>query len=113
MKPTQCHLWNAATLTDADLDFDFVHTYFEDEHLKRRLVKCKQCDQLYLKEFYEEIDWADGEDPQYVTYVPVKDRAEAEQILQEGRESLQSCTPSLHCDWPKNEDKKIFWTGKE
>jgi hypothetical protein len=51
-----------------------LDTYADDSHLSRRLLKCRECAQLYFFEFYEEIDWLDSKDPQYVTYIPVETR---------------------------------------
>lgn len=112
--PSQCHLWNKDTLTDGDLDntFDVLRTFSEDSHFSRRLVKCKQCNQLYLKEFYEEIDWIDGEDPQFVTYVAVADEQEAEVINEVNLWEFQTFSPRINRDWPKGGPRKIYWIGK-
>lgn len=114
-KPTQCHLWNKTELTDEDFNdtFDVVRTYSEDSHFSRRLVKCKHCEQLYLKEFYEEIDWVDGDDPQYITYIPVKDEREAEVLNLANLWKIQTFIPKLNRDWPKGELKRTYWVGKE
>jgi hypothetical protein len=113
-KPMQCHLWNKEELTDGDLDnaFDVVHTFSEDSHFSRRLIKCKQCNQLYLKEFYEEIDWIDGEDPQYLTYIPVESQEEADAINQVGLWEFQTFSPRINRDWPKSKPKTIRWIGR-
>jgi|GEM_PF-881379 len=113
-KPIQCHLWKKEELTDGDLDnaFDVVHTFSEDSHFSRRLIKCKQCDQLYLKEFYEEIDWVDGEDPQYLTYIPVESQKEAEIINQVDLWEFQAFSPRINRDWPKGKQKTIRWIGR-
>ncbi len=113
-KPTQCHLWKNELLIDGDLDnvFDVLETFTEDSSFSRRLIKCKQCGQLYLKEFYEETDWVDGEDPQYVTYIPVESQKEAEAINQVGLWEFQSFSPRINRDWPKDKPKKIYWVGK-
>ncbi len=113
-KPTQCHIWKKEELTDGDLDnaFDVVHTFSEDSHFSRRLFKCKQCGQLYLKEFYEEIDWVDGDDPQYLTYIPVENQKEAETINQVDLWEFQTFSPRINRDWPKGKPKTIRWIGR-
>ena len=113
-KPTQCHLWNKEEIADGDLDnaFDVVHTFSEDAHFSRRLIKCKQCGQLYLKEFYEEIDWVDGEDPQYLTFIPVRSKEDAEEINKVGLWELQTFSPRINRDYPKGKPKRIYWVGK-
>lgn len=113
-QPAQCHLWQKEDVTDGDLDnaFDVMQTYSEDSHFSRRLVKCKQCGQLYLKEFYETIDWVDGEDPQYLTYIPVESQQEAEAINQVGLWEFQTFSPRINRDWPKGKPRKIYWIGR-
>ena len=74
--------------------------------------KCKECGQLYLYEFFEEIDWVDGEDPQYVTYIPVRSKGEAEEINKVGLWELQTFSPRINKDWPKGKPRRIYWMGK-
>lgn len=112
--PKECHLWNKDVITDGDLDnaFDILKTYSEDSHFSRRLVRCKKCTQLYIKEFYEEIDWIDGEDPQYITYIPVINEKEAEIINEVDLWEFQTFSPRLNRDYPKGKPRKIYWMGK-
>ncbi len=113
MKPTQCHLWNATTLSEADLinAFETVTTYSEDPHASQRLVKCTECGQLYLKDFYEEVDWADSEDSMRLTFVPVDDTKQAEELIRLG--SVAGASPSLHEDLLKGEERNVYWVGKD
>jgi hypothetical protein len=113
-QPLKCHLWDKSILDDGDLDnvFDVVKTYSEDSHFSRRLITCKQCSQLYLKEFYEEIDWLAGEDPQYITYIPVMNEKEAEIIAGVDLWEFQTFSPRLNRDYPKGKPRKIYWIGK-
>jgi|GEM_PF-2967649 len=110
-RPIQCHLWKKENISNSDLhsSFKVLETFSEDSHLSHRLITCKDCGQLYLQEFYEEVDWEDGEDPQYVTYVPVKDRNQAIKIHRSGVLMSQIFRPSLKCDWPKGKDRSIYW----
>ncbi len=113
--PAICHLWKKAELVDDDLDdaFDVVKTFSEESHHSRRLVRCKECGQLYLKEFFEEIDWVDGDDPQYVTYIPVRDEREAEEIDKVGIWEFQTFSPRINRDYPKGKPKKNYWIGRK
>ena len=52
-------------------------------------------------EFYEEIDWDDGDDPQYSTYVPVETDAEIETLKVTTVFGLLDFSPRLHKDYPK------------
>jgi (p)ppGpp synthase/HD superfamily hydrolase len=113
-RPVQCHLWNKEDLTSDDLNtaFDELHTFSQDSHFSRKLVRCKDCGQLYLKEFFEEIDWVDGEDPQYITYVPVMSMEDAEEVNKARVWELQKFSPRLNSDYPKDKPKLIHWVGK-
>ncbi len=113
MKPIQCHLWNSDVSMIAQLAdfFTVIQVYAEDSHLSRSLVKCKQCDQLYAKDFYEEVDWVDGEDSQRWTYVPVEHKEDAEELAR--LDSIAGASPSLHEDFLKGEKKKVYWVGKD
>ena len=75
-KPTRCALWeHAEILLDQQKQQDFfgrIDTYVDESHLMPDLLKCRECGQLYFFEFYERIDWEDGNDPQYLTYIPVE-----------------------------------------
>ena len=57
-EPTQCVLWNNPELVSGPLNerFDLLETYADESHLKRRLLRCRECGQLYFHEFYEWID---------------------------------------------------------
>lgn len=116
IKPTQCHLWKKDALETSDLNicnFELVHTFSEDSHFSRRLVMCKDCKQLYLKEFYEEIDWVGGEDPQYTTYIPVRDKKEAKIINRSDIFDIQSFYPKINLDWPKGKEMTVKWIGRQ
>ncbi len=82
VNPTQCHLAQLAGLTSRDIidGMDLVREYQDDSHLMRRLYRCRRCGQLYFYEFYEEIDWAEGNDPQYCTLIPVADEPSAQAL---------------------------------
>ncbi|MDO8617655.1 MAG: HD domain-containing protein [Candidatus Uhrbacteria bacterium] len=113
--PTQCHLWKKEQVTNDDLyfvGFDILYTFYDDGHLSRRLIKCKECGQLYFKEFYEEIDWADGDDPQYVTCIPVSDEPEAWLISKTSIMDILRFQPCLRSDWPKGGIKTTYWVGR-
>jgi len=115
-KPTQCYLWKKDKLTSQDLhyeNFELLETFTEDCHFSRRLVKCKECGQLYFKEFYEEVDWVSGDDPQYTTFIPVETREEIETLKKTDIFGLLLFSPRLQGDFPKGADEeKVHWVGK-
>ena len=113
--PRQCHLWQKKDITEADVfgSLADVTTYSQSSHHSRKLVKCIECGQLYLKEYHEEIDWVDSEDPQYYTFVPVMNEREAEIINSVGLWELHTFAPRINRDWPKGEDSKTYWVGRD
>jgi hypothetical protein len=116
-EPTQCRLWQKENLTDPDSisadNFEVLHTFVDESRLCRRLVKCKECGQLYFYEFYEEIDWKEGNDPQYCTFIPIETRDEAETMARVSPLELLRFGPRLQKDWPAGEDKPtIRWIGR-
>ena len=86
--PTQCALWAKPELLGEPNRrdrFERLETFVDKSHEFRDLLKCKECGQLYFAEFYEEIDWEDGDDPQYWTYVPVETGGEIEMLKRASR----------------------------
>jgi hypothetical protein len=68
----------------------------------RQLLRCRECDQLYFFEFYEEIDWEEGNDPQYSTYIAVEDDAEIQTLKKASSFELLQYFPRLQWDFPKD-----------
>ena len=116
-QPTQCHLWQAETLTPDDLYgcFDTLEEFGEEDiHLRRSLMRCKSCGQLYYYEFHEWIDWTGGNDPQYRTWIPVESREEIDALNQTSPLTLLKFLPRLQSDFPKDTNEpKVFWVGRE
>ena len=113
--PTQCVLWEQPQLIDAPMQerFERLEIFEDDGHLWRYLLKCRECGQLYFFEFYEEIDWADGSDPQYVTFVPVETAEEIEALKQTTPFGLLACAPRLQKRFPKGAaSATLGWVGK-
>lgn len=82
METINCHLWTKTDLTSEDLrgSLQNIKTYLDDSHLIRNLKKCKKCGQLYFYEFAEDIDWNEGNDPQYRLWIPVESEMRAEDL---------------------------------
>ena len=107
-----CHLWNKTDLTAEDLrqDLENEKIYYDESHLMRRLMKCKKCGQLYFYEFYEEIDYQEGNDPQYRTWIPVDDVTSAQSLNTLSVFEILKF-PSIRSDWPSNQNvQKIYYT---
>jgi len=114
-EPTDCILWNEPEkITSETFDgFDVVEKYVDTSHWERSLLKCRGCGQLYFHEFYEEVDWEDGEDPQYWTYIPVESDEEIALLKKTTYLELLQCFPRLQKDFPKSAEKpNIFWAKR-
>jgi len=100
--PVLCHLLQNDEVeyyTDLHNSLEEVKEYIHESHLWRHLKRCKKCGQLFFFEFYEWIDWEKRNDPQYDTWIPVKNDQEAY--------ALNKLTPmelnayfGLHRNWP-------------
>jgi len=105
--PTGCALWrNPEPLVTGVLEqsFERLERFVQDDHWSRSLLRCRECGQLYFFEFYEEVDWADGDDPQYCTWIPVETSLRAA-----GRLELRRLAPRLCEDWPKGGEQRVYW----
>ena len=116
--PKQCHLWQQDPLTSDDLSqpgiFEPLKTYEDDSHLIRDLRRCTQCGQLYFYEFYEVIDWVNGNDPQYSTYLPVESIEEADELARQSVFDILDHYPRLQSDWPAEAElPKVYWIGRD
>jgi hypothetical protein len=69
--PSQCILWEQPELVYTSGRFECIQTFEDESHLQRSLLRCRECGQKYFYEFYEIVDWDDGDDKQYSTYIPV------------------------------------------
>lgn len=105
-------LWCSETITENDLArLELVKTIIDESHHIRNIKKCPECGQLYLYEFYEEIDWVSGEDPQYRALIPVQNLAEGEALGAKPRAELLGYFPRL--DWEFTDTKKEpHWIGR-
>ncbi len=118
-EPSRCSLWNHKPLTNAFInDFfvngsDLLETYVDNDHFSRRLIQCRECGQLYVKEFNEIVDWSDGNDAQYTTLIPVETPEDIEAIQKADILRIMDFLPQLRIDWPSDaKEETIYWQGK-
>jgi hypothetical protein len=115
-EPRQCIYWGNPELVRAGHikeRFELMDTHANESHLRRYLLKCRECGQLYFFEFYEWIDWEDGNDPQYSKYIPLSTIADAEMLAKTSPTELLRFSPSLNIDFPKDaEAPTVYWAGK-
>lgn len=100
--PTQCELWDHPERLETPDRFEQIEMLEDDSHLIRRLLKCRECGQLYFYEFYEEIDWKDGNDPQYRTWIPVQTQEEIAALKDASPFGILQASPRLQCDFPRD-----------
>lgn len=97
--PVQCHLWQKEVLTREDLSFEPIFSLVDESHFERDIMRCTQCGQHYFYEWFEEIDWDEGDDKMYTTFIPIP---LDEKIIQELNErspfELLAVTPRLQWD---------------
>jgi len=90
--------------------FELLETYVEESHWWRYLLKCRECGQTYFFEFYEEIDWDEGKDPQYCTYIPVQTDEEIAAVREASLFDLMKFFPRLQVDFPKGaKERSVRW----
>lgn len=92
-----------------------VADLIDESHFHVAIRSCKNCGQRFVSVFAETIDWADGDDPQYVTLLPVTE-AEATGLLRLGSKLTEEALlalgrgrRSLHRDYPKGEAPYSYW----
>lgn len=107
--PTQCILWETPERVSGVMKnrFEVIDTYVNESHHWRYLLKCRECGQLYFFEFYEEIDWVNGNDPQYSTYIPIETKDEIETLKNTSPLGLLQFFPRLQRDFPKDAKEPI------
>ena len=114
--PEACILWREPERAAANIGrdcFDLVEVVFEDSHSWRNILRCRECGQLYLYDFFEMVDWEDGEDPQYWMWIPVGSPEEAAEIKGLPTEALSDVYPRLQRDYPKGATApKLYWVGR-
>jgi hypothetical protein len=112
--PVRCILWSQPELANGAMkeQFELLETFVDDSHWRRYLLKCRECGQRYFFEFYEEIDWEEGDDPQYSTFIAVESDEEIETLKVTSPFGLLRFSPRLVRDFPKGSDKPtIGWVG--
>lgn len=92
-----------------------VEELIDESHFHVMILSCGRCGQRFLSIFTEMIDWADGDDPQYWTLLPITE-AEAGELAGQG-ESLSDAQlgkvgPGRRClrrNCPKGAAAETVW----
>jgi hypothetical protein len=83
--------------------------YSDDEHLKRKLMRYTPTGELYFYGFNENIDYANSNDPQHRTYIPVKSEEEADKINLLDVFHILTLSPRLVDDWHADGTRVTKW----
>ncbi len=99
---THCHLLADEKISKTDLldSLDVVEVIEQDSHFTRKILRCKECGQLFLYQFYEQVDWEGGNDPQYYLWIPVKNIPQAKKLNKKSALELRTL-PGIRIDFSK------------
>lgn len=92
-----------------------VEELIDESHFHVMILACPHCAQRFVSIFAERIDWADGEDPQYWTVLPITGEEAADLIRQRDsltESELYTLGPGRRClrrDYPKAAAPRTFW----
>lgn len=87
----------------------------DESHFRVMILACSACKQRFVSVFTESIDWADGDDPQYWTLLPITAAEAADLVQQRGSlneanlNTLGRGRKSLRRDYPKGVEQRIYW----
>jgi hypothetical protein len=106
----------AAAAWEARRQLELEERLVDESHYRVVILTCPACTQRFISIFTEKIDWADGDDPQYWTVMPLTQQ-EAADLRRRGSSvsegelcSLASDRRSLQRDYPKEADApRLFW----
>ncbi len=91
---------------------EVVKDFEDSSHFDRSLLRCRACGQLYFYEFYEEIDWANGNDPTYRTWVPVEEK-DVDSLLKTDIWTIHHYAPRIINDWLRDGTRRREWMRTE
>jgi hypothetical protein len=114
--PEDCVLWRdplSVVSRPIEDGFRLLDTFVKESHWWRYLLECRKCGQRYFFEFHEEIDWVDGDDPRYCTWIPIETEEELQSLKAAAPLNLRIFMPHLRDDRPKGEERKVYWVTGE
>jgi hypothetical protein len=109
-QPVQCALWKQPELIEGEFKerFEFLKILTDDEspigNVYRRLLKCRECGQLYLMELY------DRGGASYDTFIPVETKEMAECLASRSIYELLTVFPRLQRDHRMDGSDSLRWT---
>ena len=113
-EPRQSLYWRERVQGGLKDRFERIAEYANESHLRRYLLKCRECGQLYFFGFYEWVDWEKGNDPQYTKFIPVNSVDEGAELARLSPSELLGVSPRLATDFPDDVSKPTpYWFGKQ
>src|SRR5262249_15172188 len=109
-QPKQCAMWEHPELALGKFSetFEMIEEYVDKRDLSRSLWKCKECGQLYFREWFEWVDGNWDNDRIYVTLIPVQTPEEIAALKDTTVFTLMQYYPRLLL-----ERGKPVWIGKD
>lgn len=106
--PTHCHLWTDGKISKTDLldSLEVVEVIEQDSHFTRKILRCKECGQLFLYQFFEEVDWEGGNDAQFYLWIPVDTISRAKKFCKKSALEVQTL-PGIRIDFSKEMKEPI------
>jgi hypothetical protein len=90
-------------------------TLVDESHFDVSLIRCTSCRQLYLRAWYELIDWINGEDSQADWWFPIDEETSA-RLLVPGIELNERTIDAFELDgryllhaWPSGKEPYTQW----
>jgi len=107
----KCHLWfERLTKEMLFTSFETVKSYRDNYHNTRELKKCKVCGLLYFYEFIEIVDFGDGNDNEYYSFIPVNSIEDADRLNDLSELELTSYL-GIHMNFPPY-NSAPFWLNR-
>ncbi len=102
MSNITCCIWTDNDLTNKKLSklLECIDVITQESHSSRKILKCRECGQLYLYVFEEEVDWDKGNDEQLFRWIPVENIDQAIDLSKKSVFRLLS-QPSIRIDFSK------------
>lgn len=95
---------------------ELVAELIDESHFHVRLLGCPGCGQRFVSVFTEEIDWADGEDPQAWSLLPLTPEeanglaAAGRNLSEAGLDALGAGRRCLRRELAKGEAPRVYWS---
>ena len=111
----KCFQADAEAMDKARVKFARIARLVDESHFDISILACPACGQHWVSIFTEWIDWQDGDDPQYISELPVTEK-ESKMLIAGGKEIekkvelLGRKRRHLRVDHPKGGPRRIGWS---